>query len=248
MNRTAIRDSLFHIAYARKLDELPELSSLDVVGHFSGGGLHPGYAFPLWHGVVAAVARLSGVDVENVVLHLGPVLTPLALVIGYGMGAALFARSGAGGDRRAVRRHLRLRGRLLRALRLAVGSASAARGLLVPALLALTFVYVRGERLGLLSVAAAGFVLTVVHPNYAPYVAMVLAGCVAAQFLVMRGESRDWLRVGAAVGAILVSGLLFIAWLWPVLSARRPSRRTRTPSAATRRYRASSWAPRTRFG
>lgn len=230
VNRTAIRDSLFHIAYARKLDELPELSSLDVVGHFSGGGLHPGYAFPLWHGVVAAVARLSGVDVENVVLHLGPVLTPLALVIAYGMGAALF-RSLWGGLATAV-----LFGGISAFEDAYFGlfaslsdPASAARGLLVPALLALTFVYVRGERLGLLSVAAAGFVLTVVHPNYAPYVAMVLAGCVAARFLVMRKENRDWLRVGAAVGAILVPSLLFIAWLWPVLSDTTPF----TPDADT---------------
>ena len=230
VNRTAIRDSLFHIAYARKLDELPRLDSLDVVGHFSDGGLHPGYAFPLWHGVLAAVARLSGVDVENVVLHLGPVLTPLALVIGYGMGMALF-RSLWGGLATAV-----LFGGISAFEDAYFGlfaslsdPASAARGLLVPALLALTFVYVRGERRGLLSVVAAGFVLAVVHPNYAPYVAVVLAGCVAARFLVMHRESRDWLRIAAAVGAILVPSLLFIAWLWPVLSDTTPF----TPDADT---------------
>lgn len=230
VNRTAIRDSLFHIAYARKLDELPQLDSLEAVGHFSGGGLHPGYAFPLWHGLLAGISRLSGVDMESVVLHLGPVLTPLALVIGYGLGVALF-RSIWGGLAVAAMfggissfddPYLGLFATLS-------DPASAARGLLLPALLALTFAYVLGERRGLLSVAAAGFALVVVHPNYAPYVALVLAGCVGARFVIMRKESRDWLRVAAAVGAILLPSLLFIAWLWPVLQDTTPF----TPDAQT---------------
>jgi len=52
-------DGLFHLARARKLLELDELS-LDRVSEFADGSLHPGYAFPLWHGFLALVARLSG--------------------------------------------------------------------------------------------------------------------------------------------------------------------------------------------
>ena len=99
----------------------------------------------------------------------------------------------------------------------------------MPALLALTFVYVRGERLGLLSVAAAGFVLTVVHPNYAPYVAMVLAGCVAARFLVMRRRTAtgcEWAPRSARFSSRACSSS---PGLWPVLSDTTPF----TPDADT---------------
>jgi hypothetical protein len=219
VNRTAIRDSLFHIAYARKLDELPRLDSLESVGHFADGGLHPGYAFPLWHGALAAIGRLSGVELENVVLHLGPVLAPLALVIAYGMGVALF-RSLWGGLATAgmFGGFAVFENGLLGLFSSLSDPVTAARGLLAPALVALTFHYVLGERRALLSVAAAGFALAVVHPNYAPYVALVLAGAAAARLVILRKESRDWLRVAAAVGAVLVPSLLFLAWLWPVLS------------------------------
>src|SRR4029079_2719708 len=52
-------DGLFHLARVRKLEEMPVLYSVNVVNEFRGGGLHPGYAFPLWHGVLALVARLA---------------------------------------------------------------------------------------------------------------------------------------------------------------------------------------------
>ena len=42
-------DGLFHLARVRKLVELDGLS-LQRVGEFPDGGLHPGYAFPLWQG------------------------------------------------------------------------------------------------------------------------------------------------------------------------------------------------------
>ncbi|MGH3113435.1 MAG: hypothetical protein ACRDOP_08210, partial [Gaiellaceae bacterium] len=52
-------DGLFHLARARKLLELDDLS-LDRVSEFADGSLHPGYAFPLWHGYLALIARVSG--------------------------------------------------------------------------------------------------------------------------------------------------------------------------------------------
>ena len=41
-------DDLFHLARVRKLDDFGSLS-LRSVDEFRDGGLHPGYAFPLWH-------------------------------------------------------------------------------------------------------------------------------------------------------------------------------------------------------
>ena len=61
-------DALFHLARVRKLAELDSLS-LTGLGEFADGGLHPGYAFPLWHAFLAAIAWLAGVDPSAVVLH-----------------------------------------------------------------------------------------------------------------------------------------------------------------------------------
>ena len=82
-------DVLFHLARARKIADGETLSSLNVVNEFRDGGLHPGYAFPLWHGVLAAIARLAGVDVSLVVLHLSSVLVPFAFAAAYAAGRAL---------------------------------------------------------------------------------------------------------------------------------------------------------------
>ncbi|MEP7224829.1 MAG: hypothetical protein ABI783_07720, partial [Actinomycetota bacterium] len=89
-------DGLFHLARARKLLELDELS-LDRVSEFADGSLHPGYAFPLWHGFLALIARISGTDPEQVVVHLPSLLAPLAVVIAYEVGWALFRRTWAAG-------------------------------------------------------------------------------------------------------------------------------------------------------
>ena len=95
-------DVLFHLARARKIADGETLSSLNVVNEFRDGGLHPGYAFPLWHGVLAAIAKLAGVDVSLVVLHLASVLVPFAFAAAYAAGRALFGSwiGGVGGARR----------------------------------------------------------------------------------------------------------------------------------------------------
>src|SRR5439155_6432794 len=54
-------DAFFHLARVRKLEVFGSLSLQDV-GEFKDGSLHPGYAFPLWHGFLALVARLADVD------------------------------------------------------------------------------------------------------------------------------------------------------------------------------------------
>jgi len=48
-------DSPFHLARVRKLVDLDSLS-LWQMNELVNGGLHPGYAFPLWHAFLAAVS------------------------------------------------------------------------------------------------------------------------------------------------------------------------------------------------
>lgn len=214
---TVSGDALFHLARVRKLDEFPVLSSVWVVNEFRGGDLHPGYAFPLWHGVLALVARFAAVDPTLVVLHLSAVLAPLALVLAYAAGRTLFA-SRAGGVAAAV-----AQAALLGFQRDGVGSfeltalpASAARLLLVPSVLALAFAYVRGGRqIRLLTLGIAALGLAVVHVTYALFLVVPLVGFLLARLLLAR---RDGRRIGLALAALVVPTGLFLAWLFPAVS------------------------------
>jgi hypothetical protein len=213
-------EELFHLARVRKLEEVPTLYSVRVANEFRDASLHPGYGFPLWHGVLALVARLADVDPGLVVLKLGSLLVPLALVLAYGAGAALFA-SWAGGVATAVAQAAIVAfpdggTGAFRGLALPEG---AARLLLVPAVLCLVFAYVRsGRRIELVTVAAAALGLAAAYPTYAVLVCVPLAGFAVVRQLV-GGEGRaDVPRIGAALGAVLVPSLLMALWLAPVIA------------------------------
>jgi hypothetical protein len=214
-------DALFHLARVRKLDEFPVLSSVWVVNEFRGGGLHPGYGFPLWHGVLGLVGRFAAVDPELVVLHLSAILTPLALVLAYAAGAALFA-SRAGGVAVAI-----AQAALLGFQRDGIGSfaltalpSSAARLLLVPAVLALVFAVIRGApRVRILTLGMAALALAVVHVTYALFLVIPLLGFLAARALLSRRGRADWRRTGVSLAALVVPTGLFVAWLWPAVAS-----------------------------
>jgi Family of unknown function (DUF6541) len=206
-------DALFHLARIRKLEDAGPLTSVGIVNELSGAHVHPGYAFPLWHGALALVARLAGVDPELVLLYLPPILVPLAVLLAYGAGTALF-RTWAGGIAAAAGQLA-----LVAFARGGVGwlqflsqPGGAARLLLVPGLLALAFAYLEERRRATLGAVAAGALgLVVVHPTYVVYVALPLAG-----FLLARAILSDGADTGAlltALGAVIVPAGLFLAWL-----------------------------------
>ncbi|HEX4746071.1 MAG TPA: DUF6541 family protein [Gaiellaceae bacterium] len=212
-------DGLFHLARTRKLLELDDLS-LDRVSEFADGSLHPGYAFPLWHGFLALIAKASGEDPERVVTHLPSILAPIAVVIAFEAGWALFRRTWAAGVTSAAQ---------VAMIAFAPGMggayvflslpATASRQLLVPAALALALESVRGPTLGLVaSTAAAGFVLAVVHPTYAIFLWVPFVG-----FLVVRAlwERKDFRTGALALGALVVPAALFLLWLRPIVNDTR---------------------------
>ena len=88
-------DGLFHEARVRKLVDLTILH-LRSVDEFKDGGLHPGYAFPLWHELLALVSWFSGVDPGVVVRHEPSLLVPLACAVTYEAGVAVFGSRGGG--------------------------------------------------------------------------------------------------------------------------------------------------------
>ena len=209
-------DGLFHLARVRKLETFDSLS-LDAVNEFADGGLHPGYAFPLWHGFLALVARIAFVDPSVVVLHQASVLAPVAQLVAYEAGYALFRRVGP-----AVAVVCAAVG--VTALAPAYGGAytalglpaTASRQLLLPAALALALAYVERPTRGLLaSVGASGLVLAVVHPTYAIFLWLPFAGFLLVRSLVAREEARP---IATALAALVLPAAAYLAWLTPVVA------------------------------
>jgi hypothetical protein len=210
-------DAFFHLARVRKLEAFGSLS-LQNVGEFKDGSLHPGYAFPLWHGFLALTARLGDVDPIAVGRNGPTVLAPLMFALFYETGAALFRSAWAGSA--VVIGQVTLTG-------VAAGHggsftslalpATAARQLLVPALLALLFTHVRMPSWPLLlSTAAAAGSLALVHPTYALFVGIPLLGYVVARALLDR---RDLSAALTGLAALAVPTAIALAWLRPVVEA-----------------------------
>ena len=207
-------DALFHLARMRKLTDFGGLS-LRAVDEFRDGGLHPGYAFPLWHAWLALVGKVTGLDPTQVVVHESSLLAPLAFVLAYELGHVVFRSRAAG-----VATLLAQVGMIA----LAPGGAGAyrtlelpgttARQLLVPAAVIVFFRFVRTPSLQLgLTLAAAAMSLSFVHPTYALFLAVVLGGFAAARLLLAR-ELRVNLVALAAYGLPMV--LVFL-WLRPIV-------------------------------
>ena len=210
-------DAFFHLARVRKLEVFGSLS-LQNVGEFKDGSLHPGYAFPLWHGFLALVARLADVDPIAVGRNEPTVLAPLSFALFYEAGRILFRSAWAGIA--VVVAQVSLTG-------LAAGHggsftslalpATASRQLLVPALLALFFAQVREPSGALLaSTAAAAGTLALVHPTYALFVGVPLIGFAIARALLVRRELAPSV---AGIASLAVPTGIALAWLRPVVEA-----------------------------
>jgi hypothetical protein len=238
-DRLGTGDVLFHLARARKLEEADALTSVDVANEFRDGGLHPGYAFPLWHGLVAAIARLAGVDVAVVVLHVPTVLTPIAFVVAYAAGTAAFGSwAGGVGVLGAQVAQLGFSRAGTGSFDSLAGPSPITRLVLVPALLALVFAFLRGHgRRLLVPLACASLAVAVVHPTYLIFAAIALAGFAALRVAIGRDRRADAKRLGVGFAAVLVPAGLFFAWLLPVVTSTasyRPS--AREEARALRHY------------
>ena len=214
-------DVFFHLGRMRKLDTLSSLS-LHNVGEFAHGGLHPGYAFPLWHAWLALVARLAGVDPSSVAAHEASVLVPLALVLVFEMGWAIFRSTGLA---LAV-----VLGQLAYKVfapghagvyRFLWEPATVATQLLIPAAVALFFHFVRRPTWPVaVMLAATSGTIALVHPTYALFLAIPLGAFVIARALLTRGSD---LRSGVLAFAVFgVPMTLAFLWLRPVVDQTIP--------------------------
>jgi hypothetical protein len=208
-------DALFHLGRVRKLVELGNLH-VRTVDEFRDGGLHPGYAFPLWHAFLALASKLAGVDPTQVMLHEPSAVAPIAFAVVYESGVALFRSAWLG----------------VAVLSATVSAAAFAPGhggsytllaqpgtvdryVLVPAALTLFFLFLRHPGWPLaLALAAVGVEVFLVHASTAVFLGILLVGFAVARVLLARTDLRSSAQALAAlfvpVGAALV-------WLLPII-------------------------------
>ena len=208
-------DALFHLGRVRKLDAFGDLH-LRSVDEFADGGLHPGYAFPLWHAFLALVAKLAAVDPTRVMEHEPSALAPLAFAVAYESGVAVFRSAWLG----------------LGVLAASVAAAAFAPGhggsyatlaqpgpvdryVLAPAALAVFFLLVREPSWRLAAtLAALGVEVFLVHASTAVFLAIPLVGFCVIRGLVARTDIR---ASAAALAALLVPAGLALLWLAPIV-------------------------------
>jgi hypothetical protein len=212
-------DGLFHLARVRKLGSLHDLS-LHHVDEFPDGGLHPGYAFPLWHAFLALVTKVAGVDPARTVLHEATVLTPLAVLAWYEAGWALFRRRSASvasaGAAVALGAMASGHGGSFTSLAL---PATVSQRLLAPAALALALEVVRAPSRGrVVTLAAGGLALVAVHPTYALFIVVPLCGFLLVRWLWARSDVRSGVL---AVAALVLPAGAFGLWLLPTVRDTR---------------------------
>jgi hypothetical protein len=210
-------DALFHLGRIRKLDALGSLS-LRAVDEFRDGGLHPGYAFPLWHGFLAAVARLGGVDPTGVVRHESSLICPLLFLVTYEAGFLLFRSAWMGWAVLVAQIGLiglaAGHGGALPALAL---PESAAQFLLATAALAIAFRCVDERRpAAFVAMGFLGLGLTLVHPTYALFLLIVLGGFLGARALLGGGDLK---ALAGSLLAFAAPALAVALWLRPLVRA-----------------------------
>jgi hypothetical protein len=200
--KTLAGDTPFHLARVRKLVDLGSLTPWRL-DELVGGGLHPGYAFPLWHAFLAAVAKLAGVDPALVVQHESALLLPIAVLVAFEAGAVLFRSPLLGAVTAAAQvaligwspGHGGVYPLLTR-------PAPSARQLLVPAALTLVFMHTREPSwTTLLSLGVAALALALVHPTYAAFLCIPIAGWLVVRALVDRPDAR---RIAAGLAAVAI--------------------------------------------
>ena len=218
-------DALFHLGRVEKLYSFGDLH-VRSVDEFADGGLHPGYAFPLWHAFLALVAKVGGTTPTQVMLHEPSAIAPVAFAVVYEAGVALFRSVWMG----------------VAVLLAAVSTAMLAPGhggsfallsqpgtldrhVLVPAALTLFFLFLRhpGWALGL-SLAAVGVEILLVHTSTAVFLGIPLVGFLVARYVLSRNDLRG---TTAALAALFAPAGLALVWLLPLV------RETRSHSPST---------------
>lgn len=211
-------DALEHVARLRKMTELDPLRSLDEISVLPpDSGLHPGYAFPLWHAVIALVVALSGLEEGVVFRSLPPLLFPLVVAAIYGAGRRMFGSRPSGVA--AVITYLALfafPGEGVGFFASLSHPGFLSIFLLWPLAVDRAFAYLQeGGREALWTIAAVSFAVAAIHPSYSPFMIILFGAFAGARFLVVRDRS-ELRRLALLCATITLPFLLFLVWLYPI--------------------------------
>jgi hypothetical protein len=218
-------DALFHLGRVEKLYSFGDLH-VRSVDEFADGGLHPGYAFPLWHAFLALVAKVAGTTPAQVILHEPSAIAPVAFAVVYEAGLALF---------RSVWLGVAVLVAFVAVVLLAPGHGGSFallsqpgtldRHVLVPAALTLFFLFLRHPGWALaLSLSAVGMEILLLHTSTAVFLGIPLVGFLLARYLLTRTDLRS---TAAALAALFAPAGAALAWLLPLV------RETRSHSPST---------------
>ncbi|MDX6409332.1 MAG: hypothetical protein QOE13_2403 [Gaiellaceae bacterium] len=208
-------DALFHLGRVQKLYAFGDLH-VRSVDEFADGGLHPGYAFPLWHAFLALVAKLGGVGPAQVMLHEPSAIAPVAFAVVYEAGLALFRSAWLGAAVLVA---------AVSAVALAPGHGGSFallsqpgtfdRHVLVAVALTLFFLFLRHPSWALgLSLAAIGVEVLLVHTSTAVFLGVPLLGFAVARVLLTRSDARS---SATALAALFLPAIATLAWLFPLI-------------------------------
>jgi hypothetical protein len=212
---TIDRDAPFHVGRVRKLANLDALS-VDAMAELAGGSTHAGYAFPLWHAVVALAARAGDVDPTTAYRLVTVALVPLAALLAYALARTVLGDARLGALAAVAAVLLGLVGLDRPAWALLADPPSATVTLAFPALLTAAALHAqRPTRATLLLLAAGAGAVTVLHPTYLPYAALVLAGAAAA--VAAQARRLPVRALVAASAAVVLPFVLYTLWLLPLV-------------------------------
>jgi hypothetical protein len=213
-----VGDAVEHIARMRKISELDPPRSLDELGLLPpDSGLHPGYAFPLWHAAGALEVWISGLE-ETYLFRFWPsLLVPFAACAVYSAGRSMFGSRSAG---------LATCGAYLGVFAFPWGGDGYFKLLDYPGYICIflfwplvidrTFTYLReGGREPILTVAAASFAVTAIHGSYTPFMIMLIGVFLVVRTAVAR-DPGDLRRLAVMLAAVTIPFFLFLAWLFPI--------------------------------
>jgi hypothetical protein len=217
-------DWVEHLGRTRKIAELPELVSLESIQLVGPDiGLHPMYAFPLWHGVMAFIARFVALDSEFVVMHLATLLAPIAAVTAFHAGRIVFGTTALGVATAVVQlTWISIPWKISQLDRLAEPGHVVIVILYLVAIGA-TFSYLRRREFNSLALlAATSLAMTLLHASYVPHMLIPLGSFLLLHFAVERDVKLAWDGLAVLV-AILLPFLIYLPWIYPTASAEGTS-------------------------
>ena len=208
-------DALFHLGRVRKLVDFGDLH-VRSVDEFRDGGLHPGYAFPLWHAFLALVSKLAGVDPTQVMRHEPSAISPIAFAVVYESGIALFRSTWLGiGVLAATVTAAAFAPGHGGSYTLLAQPGTVDRYVLVPAALTLFFLFLRHPGWPLaVGLAAVGVEVFLVHASTAVFLGILLVGFAVARVLLARTDLRS---SAEALAALFVPVGAALVWLLPII-------------------------------